>query len=576
MNSSAVSSNNGILQEELQEERAASSSITNSDSNANVNDGIDRSKGAIPKIKSASKSMSASQRKAIKLNNNVEEIHSLNGVDCGRDSKRNGFDKERRETQIPVVSFASVYEEREICENIAIDDKSRFDFQTPQVDYDVSLNFNSLCLKKDDSENSSDDTELLSISDDGCIYTYKGDNVADLPDSFFSLDIPILENENIADAQQRNSSPEMDFLEMDFDPGPTGDIDSDSISNSELEQVRVADRENDEITVNGAECVLNNPKQSECEIQSSSLPVTSNIRINEKIENIKSKETATKPRTVEDVKMPWSCVLSQRTTGLSCLRSIRRQHNSCGELVSPVEPVSPLTEQSCSICSSPQRTMPTVKRTMIWSDEEAANGQVVQIGASACGATAVLNVLKALRFPLPTKEKVQEAVQTKLRANSSPFVEYLLSRSSAGTTHEDLISGLHKLSDGKIYARFFSTYPERVVNLNMWLSFWIENGAVPIATLNLQKGIQPIPDAWHHQMIYGVSEDGIHLTNPLECVSAEDLWPQLCSESVLLIKREDVLSRWNREEFVKLMKVKDPGWRRLNVVGRRILMNFKY
>lgn len=204
---------------------------------------------------------------------------------------------------------------------------------------------------------------------------------------------------------------------------------------------------------------------------------------------------------------------------------------------------------------------------MIWSEEEAANLQVVQIGASACGATAVLNVLKALRFPLPTKERLQDAVQTRLRANSSPFVEYLLSRSSAGTTHEDLIDGLHKLSDGRIYARFFPMYPERVVNLNMWLSFWIENGAVPIATLNLQRGVQPIPDAWHHQMIYGVSKEGIYLTNPLECVRAEDLWPQLCSESVLLIKREDVLSRWNREEFVRLMTVRDRRWRKLNVVG---------
>lgn len=36
-------------------------------------------------------------------------------------------------------------------------------------------------------------------------------------------------------------------------------------------------------------------------------------------------------------------------------------------------------------------------------------------------------------------------------------------------------------------------------------------GAVPIATLNLQKGVKPgwtIPDAWHHQMIYGVSSKG--------------------------------------------------------------------
>jgi len=37
------------------------------------------------------------------------------------------------------------------------------------------------------------------------------------------------------------------------------------------------------------------------------------------------------------------------------------------------------------------------------------------------------------------------------------------------------------------------------------------SGAVPVATLNLQRGVKPgwtIPDAWHHQMVYGVSNKG--------------------------------------------------------------------
>lgn len=44
-------------------------------------------------------------------------------------------------------------------------------------------------------------------------------------------------------------------------------------------------------------------------------------------------------------------------------------------------------------------------------------------------------------------------------------------------------------------------------------SHFVILGAVPIATLNLQKGVKPgwtIPDAWHHQMIYGVSSKGIN------------------------------------------------------------------
>ena len=36
-------------------------------------------------------------------------------------------------------------------------------------------------------------------------------------------------------------------------------------------------------------------------------------------------------------------------------------------------------------------------------------------------------------------------------------------------------------------------------------------GAVPVVTLNLQKGVQAevqMPDAWHHQMVYGVGPKG--------------------------------------------------------------------
>lgn len=578
MNSSDVPTSNGILEDE----GAGSSSISNPDRNANLNDGVDRSRGAIPKIKTSSKPLNSSQRKSIKLNNNIEEMHTLNGVinECTEEVKKNGFDKECRTTE--EASFMSVYDDHEICENVAIDDKVKFsnrkrrsfDYQSSQIEFDLPVNFHALCLDKnkttDDSENSSDDTELLSISDDGCIYTYKGDNVADLPESFFSLDIPILENQEVVNDQQRNSSPEMDFLEMDFDPGPAGDIDSDSVSNSDVEQIKVApitniaDKE-EEYLASGSQCLVNCHQEGDGDMEYNAITIACK-RTSENVDSVKTQEV--KSRRTENIKMPWSCVLSERTTGLSCLRTIRRQHNSSGELVSPVDQISPTGDQTCSICTSHlQKPMPSIKRTMIWSEEEAKNIQIMQIGASACGATAVLNVLKALRFPLPSREKVQEAVHTRLRANSSPFVDYLLSRSTAGTTHEDLIAGLHKLSDGNVFARFFPMYPERVVNLNMWLSFWIENGAVPIATLNLQKGIQPIPDAWHHQMIFGVSEEGIHLTNPLECVRAEDLWPQLCSDSVLLIKREDVLSRWNREEFVRLMKLKDVRWRRLNVVG---------
>lgn len=162
-----------------------------------------------------------------------------------------------------------------------------------------------------------------------------------------------------------------------------------------------------------------------------------------------------------------------------------------------------------------------------------------------------------------------EVVTTRQRANSSPLTEYLLSRSVAGSTHKDLIEGLTELSNGQIYARFFHMHPERVVNISRWLSFWLQHGAIPIATLNYQKCSEPIADAWHHQMIFGVGPQGIYLTNPLECIEPNQLWPQLCSEPILLVRKEDVVSRWTSgADLQQLMTIKDIRWCRMNVVGQ--------
>jgi len=96
-------------------------------------------------------------------------------------------------------------------------------------------------------------------------------------------------------------------------------------------------------------------------------------------------------------------------------------------------------------------------------------------------------------------------------------------------------------------------------------------GAVPIATLNLQNGIAPgsqVPDAWHHQMIFGVSPREIYLTNPADHVSEAALWPQLCSPSELLVRRNDIVARWNENTSLRpLMTHPDHRWKMMNVLG---------
>jgi hypothetical protein len=582
------------------------SQITNPDSNANLSLTTNESKGAIPKTRLPK----ITQKKT---NNNVDDMSSLNNDVL----KLNGFSKGSSATSnflnntfidceavnVQVHSVKDAHKTQTGFEKGSLNIPVENDFLNGAY---MPLNnctseFVDLCeagtsyreqdIKESDS--SSDDNELLSLSDDGCIYTYKGDHVADLPSSFYNLEIPPLDEIPGDGREENNSSPEMDFLEMDFDPGPSGDADSDSISNTEIDNAASLPLDSKiEVIEEPQPCCSkdlnkemhtesNNINKLESNVKSKYLNFTKTIP-----EPIAKKDTGNTARA--EIKMPWSCSLSERTRTAKSLRVVKRHHSSRGELSSPSESglngdatITNLTSfhnATGKILIDDKNSVGTnIEKNMIWTHQEACLKQITQVGPSACGATAVLNVLNALRFPIPTLERVQECVNTKLRANSSPLTEYLLSRCKAGCTHRDLIAGLYKLSDKRIYSRFFAMYPERLVNLQSWLGYWIKNGAVPIATMNLQKCEGNVPDSWHHQMIFGVGPEGIYLTNPLECVDPEQLWPQLSSESVLMVRTEDVISRWDpKVDLPQLMRINDVRWKELNVVGqlRHVAVNF--
>ncbi|XP_041835031.1 uncharacterized protein LOC121635772 [Melanotaenia boesemani] len=182
---------------------------------------------------------------------------------------------------------------------------------------------------------------------------------------------------------------------------------------------------------------------------------------------------------------------------------------------------------------------------MLWSIQEAVERQTLQIGVSACGATAVVDVLKALGVDV-APEEADRCVQTRLRRNESPLPDYLLSRSEAGATHAQLIQGAQDASDGKVIGRFFHLHPRRQIRLIPWLAHWIRKGAIPVATMNMQRAVpegEEVPDAWHHQLIFGVAPKAVFMTNPLDVVSEDEVHQRLCSDSVLLVRREDVLQR---------------------------------
>ncbi|KAI4469064.1 hypothetical protein MML48_2g00017522 [Holotrichia oblita] len=568
-------------------EEAGPSTLPNADTNANItNRPNNECKGAIPKTKPAVKIKPSSSKKSIKFNNNIDEIPNLSSAVQEDIIQVNGISLNS--------NFASSRNKDPVFDNKSNYAAIKCDTSVSSIsiahcngtDKEVKLKY---CQFSDE-----DDEDALSISDDGCIYTYKGDQDADLPISFFSLDMPV-ESPNPINRRQ-SSSPEMDFLEMDFDPGPSSELEFDNNTNSEIEikktqNVKPDKVNNAEASISSVETTLNNKQCSSSGINRiSSVKQTDNSNKNSSDNNVKiNKSTRLRQKPVSEcvemkaqkqetlLKMPWTCNISDRTVASSDSVLTKKYHCMKGELVSPVDnpqkngtPSSTVVCDNACVCCYSVDPFGNVETTaMIWTEQEAYLKQTSQIGPSACGATAVINTLNALKFPISSMENIKACINTRLRANSSPLTQYLLSRSIAGTTHKDLIDCLHKVTDDKVYARFFHMYPERVVNLRSWLAFWINKGAVPIATLNLQRCTSgTIPDAWHHQMIFGVNSKGVYLCNPVECVAPELLWPQLSSESILLVRRNDVLDRWNiKTDLPELMNIKSYRWRSLNVVG---------
>lgn len=101
-----------------------------------------------------------------------------------------------------------------------------------------------------------------------------------------------------------------------------------------------------------------------------------------------------------------------------------------------MEVVQPEADSEPPSISSPQNEADQeeeIHTAMLWSIQEAVHRQTLQIGVSACGATAVVDVLQALGITV-TPDSVNRCVRTCLRKNEAPLPDYLHSRSKAGTS----------------------------------------------------------------------------------------------------------------------------------------------
>ncbi|XP_011869136.1 PREDICTED: uncharacterized protein LOC105562705 isoform X2 [Vollenhovia emeryi] len=473
----------------------------------------------------------------------------------------------------------------------------------------------------------------MSDGEDYCIYTYKGNDEVIHSDQQQELNQEHAANQE-AEGQNHSgrSSPEMDFLEMDFDPGPsceldTGDSDLASI-NEDIQNIALDNIEQDPVLNDLSSGKVVSRQGLVAMPQSSKQPAQHTLQ--QCMSNQCTVEQSAKP-TYSAPWMPstsaatarWDSATLYRNTGCP-VRESYGYHNTSGDLISPgdnrdsdselwAESSAASLPDNCNLNArkvnlistlyhrimakklmlnkhaafnqsgdsnleselSNERLdgLPPVEKVMLWSEQEATVNQVTQIGTSACGTTSAINALLALNISF-SLEVLVKGVNTRLRELGVPLPRYLVSRSVAGATHKDIARGISLSTNGAAVTKFFAFYPERKVSLSHWLHYWISRGAAPIATLNLQhcgEGCD-IPDAWHHQMIFGVGQAGIYLTNPLECLPEQLVWHQLVSPSILLIRKTDVLAHWNANTDLMPLATMDQKWRKFNVLGQVVNM----
>ena len=223
---------------------------------------------------------------------------------------------------------------------------------------------------------------------------------------------------------------------------------------------------------------------------------------------------------------------------------------------------------------------------VLWDAAEAEAVAAAQLGSSACGATALLNVCTALGVPAD-KERALLAINTRLRRHDSKLPDYLLSRKHAGCDHDDLLSGMHTLSNGAVCGRFFPCWPPRFTghagdgDLVRFLAGWMQRGAVAVAVLNIQAA-RPEADAWHHQMVRGVQglADGastsygtsgglrVLLTNRVEEKCALEFECMLASQSTLLVRPGDILARATSAADVAALASLPDDFAAMDVLGQ--------
>lgn len=205
------------------------------------------------------------------------------------------------------------------------------------------------------------------------------------------------------------------------------------------------------------------------------------------------------------------------------------------------------------------------------TEKEMNSIQTSQIGQSACGPTSVLNVLASLDISnLPKPSELLKFFPARLRDYNTPSIsKYLYSRAVAGTIHQEIIDTIENITNKSVIGKFFIIEP--YVDKNKfaeWLTKVFEKKLSTVFTENLFiEG----NDAWHHQMGYGIKDNYIYLTNPMDKIPVYQMIQFLTAGQWMIIPNEHIKQR--EISKIDIEELKKEKWSCFNVLER--IVNIK-
>ena len=190
---------------------------------------------------------------------------------------------------------------------------------------------------------------------------------------------------------------------------------------------------------------------------------------------------------------------------------------------------------------------------MLKTEFEMKEISISQIGKSACGPTAVLNILSILNYSnIPTKEELLNFFPARTRNYKTKNLrEYLLSRIRAGTIHSEIIECVEKITNKSIIGKFFVI--DQYMQINKFEEFLYECFSKKIAMMFTENLFILGNDAWHHQSCYGINLDKhlLYLTNPIESVPTYQVLKWISSGQWMIIPKDHLIDKVITEEDLK-------------------------